>query len=78
MNKITSLKKHMNLDHAYAIVAKTFEKKVNNFMRGTKQRQLTRKKNGQVCQVGTYLKKFVMKDSFKKDMQYDVQHKKFF
>ncbi len=44
MNKITFLKKHVNLDHAYAIVVKTFEKKVNNFMRGTKQRQLTRKK----------------------------------
>jgi hypothetical protein len=43
-NKIKSLKKHVNLDHAYGIVAKTFEKKVKNFMRGTKQRQLTRKK----------------------------------
>jgi hypothetical protein len=44
MNEITSLKKHENLDHTYAIVANKFEKKVNNFMRGTKQKQLTKKR----------------------------------
>lgn len=43
-NEITSLKKQVNLDYAYAIVAKKFEKKVNNFMKGTKQRQLTNEK----------------------------------
>jgi hypothetical protein len=37
INKITSLKNHLNVDHV--VLYKTFEKDANNYLRGSEERQ---------------------------------------
>ncbi len=55
------------MDENHVIVAKRFEKKVNGFMKGTKERQLTRKKKKKKPNVfkGYISKTIVVKDTFK-------------
>jgi len=53
------------VDENHVIVAKRFEKKVNGFMKGTKERQLTRKKRKPNVFKGYISKTIVVKDTFK-------------
>ncbi len=70
INEIISLKQHGDVDHV--IVTKRFEEEMNSLMKEINERKLVKNKSNVFG--GFISKKFVIKDSFKKD---DVQHKEF-
>ncbi len=57
------------MDENCVIVAKRFEEKVNGLMKGTKERQLTKKKKKKRPNVfkGYISKQIIVKNSFKQD-----------
>lgn len=63
-NGITSLKTHIDVDHA--TIAKRLKKEVNNLTQWKKEIQLATKKRTK-CVWGIYPKNIIVKDSFKKD-----------
>lgn len=68
--EIIYLRRHGVVDHV--IVTKTFEEEMNCFMKEVNERKTIEKKPNVFG--GFILKRFVIKNSFKKD---DVQHKEF-